>query len=145
MRFRAACWTLWISAKSPSTFSPVDADVINTGAYRPNLSYQVLPVSSDTDKQRQVLDLVRERTGATIVYAATVRHVETLGQVFRTEGVERVEEVRCDFTRTKGDAIPRQGAFVFCPAVPGERNLLPLAPEETVSVDLTTFTLTTVA
>jgi hypothetical protein len=32
MRFRAACSTFWIIAKSRSTFSPVDADVINTGA-----------------------------------------------------------------------------------------------------------------
>src|SRR4029450_9957362 len=59
----------------------------NTGAYRPNLSYQVRPVSSDIDKQRQVVELLRERTGATIVYAATVRHVESLGQVCRTEGI----------------------------------------------------------
>jgi ATP-dependent DNA helicase RecQ len=64
--------------------------VINTGAYRANLSYQVRPVSSDTDKQRQVLDLVRQRTGATIVYTATVRHAESLGQVFRTEGIPAV-------------------------------------------------------
>jgi ATP-dependent DNA helicase RecQ len=61
--------------------------VINTGAYRPNLSYQVRPVERDTDKQRQLLEIVRGRTGATIVYAATVRHVESLGQLFRTEGL----------------------------------------------------------
>ena len=78
-------------------------------------------------------------------FGAQVHIADLMAQVFRTEGVERVEEVRCDFTRTKSDANPRQGAFVFCPAAPGERNQLPLAPEETVSVDLTTFTLTTVA
>ena len=61
--------------------------VINTGAYRPNLSYQVRPVSSDADKQRQLLEIVRGRAGATIVYAATVRHVELLGQLLRAEGV----------------------------------------------------------
>ncbi len=64
--------------------------VINTGAYRPNLSYQVRPVSSDSDKQRQILELVRERTGATIVYAATVQHVEALGRILRTEGISVV-------------------------------------------------------
>jgi len=64
--------------------------VINTGAYRPNLSYQVRPVSNDTDKQRQLLDLVRGTSGAIVVYAATVRHVEALGQLFRAEGVPAV-------------------------------------------------------
>jgi hypothetical protein len=32
MRFCAAHWIFWINAKSRATFSPVDADVINTGA-----------------------------------------------------------------------------------------------------------------
>ncbi len=61
--------------------------VINMGTHRPNLSYQVRPVSSDADKQRQLVDLVRERTGSTIVYAATVRHVEALRALFRTAGI----------------------------------------------------------
>ena len=65
--------------------------VINTGAHRPNLSYHVRPVSSDTDKQRQLIDLVRGRPGATIVYAATVRHVEALEHLFRQEGVPVVK------------------------------------------------------
>ena len=38
--------------------------VINTGTHRPNLAYQVRPVSSDADKQRQLVDLVREATGS---------------------------------------------------------------------------------
>ena len=33
--------------------------VINTGAHRPNLWYHVRPVSSDVDKQRQLLEIVR--------------------------------------------------------------------------------------
>jgi len=61
--------------------------VINTGAYRANLSYQVRPVSNDVDKQRHVLDIVRGRSDAVIVYAATVRHVESLAQVIRAEGL----------------------------------------------------------
>jgi ATP-dependent DNA helicase RecQ len=61
--------------------------VINTGAYRSNLSYQVRPVSSDTDKQRQLLEIVRDLSGASIMYAATVRHVESLGQLFRAAGI----------------------------------------------------------
>ena len=61
--------------------------VINTGTHRPNLSYHVRPVSSETDKQREVLDLVRGATGSTIVYAATVRHVDALHALFRAEGI----------------------------------------------------------
>jgi ATP-dependent DNA helicase RecQ len=61
--------------------------VVNTGAHRPNLSHQVRPVSGEVDKQRQLVDLVRSRTGSTIVYAATVRHVEALQALFRAEGI----------------------------------------------------------
>jgi helicase-like protein len=61
--------------------------VINTGTHRPNLSYHVRPVSSETDKQRHLLDVVREATGSTIVYAATVRHVDALHALFRGEGI----------------------------------------------------------
>ena len=61
--------------------------IINTGTHRPNLSYHVRPVSSDTDKQRQLVDIVRGATGSTIVYAATVRHVDALQELFRAEGI----------------------------------------------------------
>jgi ATP-dependent DNA helicase RecQ len=64
--------------------------VINTGTYRPNLQYQVRPVTSDTDKQRQLVELLRDRAGATIVYAATVRHVDAIGQLLRAEGIAAV-------------------------------------------------------
>jgi ATP-dependent DNA helicase RecQ len=61
--------------------------VINTGAHRPNLSYQVRPVSSEAHKQRHLIDIVRGATGSTIVYAATVRHVDALHALFRGEGI----------------------------------------------------------
>ena len=61
--------------------------VINTGTHRPNLAYHVRPVSSETDKQRQLLDVLRGKTGSTIVYAATIRHVDTLYGLFRSEGI----------------------------------------------------------
>ena len=64
--------------------------VINTGAHRPNLAYHVRPVSSDADKQRQLIDVVRGRPGSTIVYAATVRHVEMVDGLFRSEGLPAV-------------------------------------------------------
>jgi len=61
--------------------------VINTGTHRPNLSYHVRPVSSEADKQRQLVDVMRRATGSTIVYAATVRHVDALHALFRSEGI----------------------------------------------------------
>ena len=61
--------------------------VINTGTHRPNLAYHVRPVSSEVDKQRQLVDIVRGATGSTIVYAATVRHVDALHALFRAEGI----------------------------------------------------------
>jgi len=64
--------------------------VINTGTYRPNLSYKVRPVTSDIDKQRQLLELARGACGATIVYAATVKHVDTLRALFRAGGIAAV-------------------------------------------------------
>jgi ATP-dependent DNA helicase RecQ len=50
----------------------------------------VRPVSSDTDKQRQLVDILRRISGATIVYAATVRHVEALRQLLGAEGIPAV-------------------------------------------------------
>ena len=64
--------------------------VVNTGLRRPNLSYSVVPVASDADKQRKVVELARALDGAGIIYAATVRHVEQLRDVLRHEGVDVV-------------------------------------------------------
>ena len=83
--------------------------VINTGAYRPNLAYQVRPVANDTDKQRQLLEIVRGRSGASIVYAATVRHVDSLGQLIRTEGLPVVTYHGRQRARDRADA---QDAFM---------------------------------
>jgi len=60
--------------------------VINSGTHRPNLSYHVRPVASEADKQRQLIDILRRATGSTIVYAATVRHVDALHTLLRGEG-----------------------------------------------------------
>jgi ATP-dependent DNA helicase RecQ len=62
--------------------------VVNTGAHRPNLRYSVRPVASDLDKDRHLLDILRRADGATIVYCATIRHVEHVARQLALEGVE---------------------------------------------------------
>jgi ATP-dependent DNA helicase RecQ len=64
--------------------------VVNIGVHRPNLSYRVVPVMSDAEKQRQLLSIVRQLDGAGIIYTATVRHVERLRDLLRQEGVPAV-------------------------------------------------------
>jgi ATP-dependent DNA helicase RecQ len=61
--------------------------IVNTGLHRPNLSYSVVPVASDTEKERRLLEIVRDLEGAAIIYAATVRHVEQLRALLQQEGV----------------------------------------------------------
>jgi hypothetical protein len=72
---------------------------------------------------------------------------DLMAQVYRTEGVERVDALQADFTRTKSNANPRQGTLVLCPG--GQEGQVPsplqLGPEENVSLDLSSFTLITVA
>jgi len=64
--------------------------IVNTGVHRPNLGYRVVPAASDSDKQCQLLDIIRATQGAAIIYAATVRHVEELGDLLQQEGIDAV-------------------------------------------------------
>ena len=64
--------------------------IVNTGLHRPNLSYRVVPVANDEEKQRQVVEIARRLDGAGIIYAATVRHVEQLRDLLKQEGVPAV-------------------------------------------------------
>jgi ATP-dependent DNA helicase RecQ len=64
--------------------------IINTGVHRPNLAYQVRPVASPADKERQLVEVVRAVEGACIVYAATIRHVEELKRTLQQEGIAAV-------------------------------------------------------
>lgn len=57
--------------------------VIRVGVYRKNLHYAVRQVSGEEDKQRAVLELVRETDGPVIVYTATVREAEALHEALR--------------------------------------------------------------
>jgi ATP-dependent DNA helicase RecQ len=60
--------------------------IINTGVYRPNLHYQVVPATSDEEKLAQTIRLVQAAKGAGIVYAATVKAVEEVHEALRQAG-----------------------------------------------------------
>jgi ATP-dependent DNA helicase RecQ len=52
--------------------------IVNTGVYRPNLHYEVLRTVNETQKREQLVRWLRDATGTGIVYASTVKQVETL-------------------------------------------------------------------
>jgi ATP-dependent DNA helicase RecQ len=52
--------------------------VIKTGIYRPNLELEVRRVTNEREKHEELMQVLRERDGAGIVYAATVKTVEAL-------------------------------------------------------------------
>ncbi|HYO90949.1 MAG TPA: RecQ family ATP-dependent DNA helicase, partial [Pyrinomonadaceae bacterium] len=58
--------------------------VVNTGIHRLNLSYEVLRVTNEAEKREHLLRLLREIEGTGIIYAATVKTVETLHEWLET-------------------------------------------------------------
>ena len=60
--------------------------IINTGIYRTNLHYNVVQVTSDSEKLVRLLDLASEQQGSGIVYAATVAAVEQLHAALAEKG-----------------------------------------------------------
>ena len=72
-------------------------------------------------------------------------HIADLtSRIARHEGVSRVEDVECSFTRTKSSAFPRQGELRSCPDASGQYESVGLAAEETVSFDAESALVTTV-
>jgi predicted phage baseplate assembly protein len=89
--------------------------------------------------------LVGGDDGKGFPFGSQVHIADLIARVFRTEGVERVELLSAEFTRTKSNGVPRQGKLVICPSAPGEAERVSLAPEENVSFDATSLTLATIA
>jgi hypothetical protein len=83
--------------------------------------------------------------GTGFPFASQLHVADLIARVARVEGVDRVEELRCGFTRTKSGAVPRQGELVLCPAAPDEHEAVVMGGEETVSFDAASVLLTTVA
>jgi len=61
--------------------------IVQVGSYRPNLRYRVLHTTHDDEKIARVIDIVRTTRGAGIVYAATIRAVETMHDALKAAGL----------------------------------------------------------
>jgi hypothetical protein len=77
-------------------------------------------------------------------FGGQVHIADLIARVFRTEGVERVDEMRAHFVRTKSNAQPRAGELVLCPTAPDDHDYVNKHADECTSFDWTTFTLDTV-
>jgi len=77
-------------------------------------------------------------------FGGQVHVADLIARVLRTEGVARVDEFRAHFLRTKSNAPFREGNLVLCPVSADDHDHVDLAPEETTSIDLSSFTLDTV-
>jgi ATP-dependent DNA helicase RecQ len=58
-----------------------DAETIITGFDRPNLTYYVVPVRNDSDKEERIVDILRRYNGVAVIYASTRKAVDYLTTV----------------------------------------------------------------
>jgi len=65
-----------------------DAAVINVGTYRENLRYEVVQAASEAVKQQRLVELLRTLEGTGIVYASTIKNVDTIMTVLRAAGID---------------------------------------------------------
>lgn len=63
-----------------------DLRVINTGIYRSNLHYRVIPATDEAEKLAQVTRIARETQGSGIVYVATVKAVDEVYRALQQAG-----------------------------------------------------------
>jgi ATP-dependent DNA helicase RecQ len=54
--------------------------IVNTGIHRPNLRFEVVRVTNEAEKHEHLMRLLRETDGTGIIYAATVKTVESLAE-----------------------------------------------------------------
>ncbi|MEO7103420.1 MAG: ATP-dependent DNA helicase RecQ [Gemmatimonadaceae bacterium] len=64
-----------------------DPKVVVTGFDRTNLSYSVIPARNDAAKDDLLVELLGNRKGLTVVYAATRRSVERISAMLQSEGI----------------------------------------------------------
>jgi ATP-dependent DNA helicase RecQ len=64
-----------------------DPKVVITGFDRTNLSYSVVPARNDAGKDELLVQVLSDRPGLTVVYAATRRSVERIAGMLQREGI----------------------------------------------------------
>ncbi|MGH9850934.1 MAG: helicase-related protein [Blastocatellia bacterium] len=67
-------------------FHPAGLSDLNI--YRPNLHYEVVRVSSDSEKQLPLVRLLRENEGAGVIHTATIRAAQTVTDYLKQLGFE---------------------------------------------------------
>jgi ATP-dependent DNA helicase RecQ len=58
-----------------------DPETIITGFDRPNLTYYVIPVRNDAEKERRIVEILRKHDGLAVIYASTRKAVDHLTTV----------------------------------------------------------------
>lgn len=109
---------------------------------QPGFTRTELQDAVEADMARYLHVLAGGDDGTGFPFGGRLHVAELLSRIDRLPGVDRVEDLRCSFTRTKSGAVPRQGTLVLCPSGPGEVEELVLAAEESVSFDAPTTLLT---
>ncbi len=82
--------------------------------------------------------------GGGFPFGGQVHIADLVAQVFRVEGVERVETMTARFTHTKSNVALRQGRLTMCPGASDETDEVQLGPEESVSLMPGSITVSTV-
>ncbi|AKJ27858.1 RecQ family ATP-dependent DNA helicase [Caldimonas brevitalea] len=91
-------------------------EILNAGAYRPNLYYRVEQLTSEDAKYARLLALVQEQEGTGIVYTATVKAVDALYESLREAGVPTARyhgRLNAKERREQQDAFMRKEARVM--------------------------------
>jgi ATP-dependent DNA helicase RecQ len=58
-----------------------DPETIITGFDRPNLTYYVIPVNNDTEKEERLVEILRRYEGLAVIYASTRKAVDQLSGI----------------------------------------------------------------
>jgi ATP-dependent DNA helicase RecQ len=99
-----------------------DPQTIITGFDRPNLTYYVVPVKNDAEKEARLVEILRSREGLAVIYAATRRAVDQLTAILERARIPaagyhaglddaRRHEVQDAFMTEKVRAIVATNAF----------------------------------
>lgn len=124
------------------------------------MNVSVLPAAGYTRSQLQQLigqrlaqylhPLIGGEDGTGYPFGADVHISDLQALITRVEGVERVDTISADFSRTKTNVKntkddPRQGRLVPCPVAPDEVSHVQLGDEECTSFDADSLRVSTVA